>query len=183
MLPVVAAIVVASLFCAPGPFADQGAPSDASSKCVNPAGAGGSQTVPFANDCHTAMQFTINWVGAGPGKMITYRITQNGARDVKRRDREAILVKEIPATLGMGPVVPVTVRSTNDGDSHILYVKNPTASYLYVVGQIDIVRNQQVFAICRLADIIKPLGRARICPYSNGDTVKIKKLAAEKDPD
>jgi hypothetical protein len=117
---------------------DQSALSDASSNCVNPAGTGSSQTVLYANDCHTAMQFTINWVGASPGKMITYRITQNGARDVMRQDRQAVFVKEVPATLGTGPVVAVTIRSTRHGNSHILYIKNQTRSYLFVVGEINI---------------------------------------------
>jgi hypothetical protein len=162
---------------------DQSARSDASRNCVNPAGTGGSQTAPFANSCHIAMQFTINWVGTGPGKIITYRITQNGARDVKRQDRQAIFLKEVPATLGLGPVAAVKIRSTSYGNSHILYIKNTTPSYLFVVGEVNIIRGQQVFAVCRLADTIAPFGRARICPYSNGDTVKIKKLVAEKDPD
>jgi hypothetical protein len=162
---------------------DQSALPEASRNCVNPAGKGGAQTAPYANGCHIAMQFTINWLGASPGRMITYRITQNGARDVKRQDRQAIFVKEVPAKLGMGPVVVVTLRSTSYGNSHILYIKNTTPSYLFVIGEINIVRDQNVFAVCRLADTIPPLGRTRVCPYSNGDTVKIKKLVAEKDPD
>jgi hypothetical protein len=162
---------------------DQGAPSGASRNCVNPAGTGGSQTALYANSCHIAMQFTINWVGTSPGRKITYRITQNGTRDVKRQDRQAVFLEELPARLGVGPVVAVTLRSTGYGNSHILYIKNTTPSYLFVVGEVNIIRGQQVFAVCRLADTIAPFGRARICPYSNGDTVKIKKLVAEKDPD
>jgi hypothetical protein len=182
-LLIAGSVAAASLPCAPGPFADQSAPPASSSNCVNAAGTEGSQTVAYVNDCHIAMQFTINWVGSGPGKTVTYRIGQNGARDIRRQGQQAVFVKETPATLGRGPVVPVTIRSTNDGSSHILYIKNTTSSYLFVLGQVDIVRNQQLFAVCRLADIIKPLGRARICPYANGDTVKVKKLVAEKDPD
>jgi len=162
--------------------AGQDASADNAGSCVRPSGEGNAQTLLYTNDCHTPMQFTINWLGTGPGKMVTYRIGQTGMREVKRQDRQAVLLKEVPAALGHGEAVTVTVRTSSVGSSHMLYVKNRTPSHLFVVGEIDIVRNEKVFAVCRLADTVRPLTRVQICPYADGDTVEIKKLVAEKDP-
>ncbi len=138
----------------------------------------------WGNTCAGATQFTIHWSGNHAARDVTYRTNGRGSvRVVTRRDISGALIKEAPATMGLGAhsdAVHIEKENLELGQT-LLYVVNDDEHPAFAGGYISIQKGGKEVRRCELKILIVGAGRTDACVYFAGEDY-VSFLEAEQDP-